>query len=157
MQRILIAVSALVAAAVIAAPASAATSTVTGTVSAGTLSLTTSATPSFGITLDGTDQTATYTVPTTVTDARTASDPFPFGLIDVQGGVHFIAAGVQNGKAIVQGQLWIQDDSTDRTMSHYRAGRATAMGGGRRRWHRTAPCPVRGRAVAAHCAPDGVH
>jgi hypothetical protein len=47
----------------------AATATVTGTVSAGTLSISTSATPSFSVTLDGTDQTANYTVPTTVTDA----------------------------------------------------------------------------------------
>jgi WxL domain surface cell wall-binding len=60
---------AVLAAAALASPAAAATSTVTGTVSAGTLSLTTTATPSFGITLDGTDQTAGYTVPTTVTDA----------------------------------------------------------------------------------------
>jgi hypothetical protein len=47
----------------------AATATVTGTVSAGTLSITTAATPSFSVTLDGTDQTASYSVPTTVTDA----------------------------------------------------------------------------------------
>jgi hypothetical protein len=69
MQRILTLLTAIVTAAIMATPAVAATSTVTGTVSAGTLSLTTSATPSFGITLDGTDQTASYTVPTTVTDA----------------------------------------------------------------------------------------
>ena len=47
-----------------------ATSTVTGNVSGGALNLTTTATPSFGVTLDGSDQTGTYTVPTTVTDAR---------------------------------------------------------------------------------------
>ena len=42
---------------------------VTGTVTAGTLSIDTAATPTFGVTLDGIDQVATYTVPTTVTDA----------------------------------------------------------------------------------------
>lgn len=54
------------------APASAlaATSTVTGTISAGALSIATSAAPTFSATLDGTDQTKSYTVPTTVTDAR---------------------------------------------------------------------------------------
>jgi hypothetical protein len=54
------------------APASAAlaaSSTVTGTVTGGTLGIATSATPSFSVTLNGTDQTASYTVPTTVTDA----------------------------------------------------------------------------------------
>jgi WxL domain surface cell wall-binding len=50
-------------------PALAATSTVNGTVAAGSLSLATSASPSFSVTLDGTDQTASYTVPTTITDA----------------------------------------------------------------------------------------
>jgi hypothetical protein len=48
----------------------AATATVTGTLAPGALSLTTAAAPSFGVTLDGTDQTASYTVPTTVTDSR---------------------------------------------------------------------------------------
>lgn len=54
------------------APASAlaATSTVTGTVNAGNLSIATTAAPTFSATLDGTDQTKAYTVPTTVTDAR---------------------------------------------------------------------------------------
>jgi hypothetical protein len=54
-----------------AAPATAlaASATVTGTISAGTLSIATSATPSFSVTLDGTDKTGSYTVPTTVTDA----------------------------------------------------------------------------------------
>lgn len=52
------------------AAASAATATATANVQAGSLSLVTSATPSFGVTLDGSDQTGTYTVPSTVTDAR---------------------------------------------------------------------------------------
>jgi hypothetical protein len=69
MQRIFMIVGALFAAVALSAPAMGATSTVTGTVSAGTLGLTTSATPSFSVALDGTDQTPTYTVPTTVTDA----------------------------------------------------------------------------------------
>jgi hypothetical protein len=63
----LIAVAAL--SAISAAPALAATATVTGTVNVGSLSISTSATPSFSVTLDGTDKTGTYTVPTTVTDA----------------------------------------------------------------------------------------
>ena len=41
----------------------------TGSVNAGTLSIATSATPSFSVTLDGTDKSGSYTVPTTVTDA----------------------------------------------------------------------------------------
>jgi hypothetical protein len=73
MKRLHILVAGMAALAVFASPASAATSTVTGTITAGTLSLATSATPSFGVTLDGTDKTATYSVPTTVTDA-TGSD-----------------------------------------------------------------------------------
>lgn len=52
------------------AAASAASATATANVAAGQLALATSATPSFGLTLDGTDQTGTYTVPSTVTDAR---------------------------------------------------------------------------------------
>lgn len=59
---------ALAGAAVAAPPAFAATSTVTGTVSGGSLSIATSATPTFSVTLNGTDQTPTYTVPTTATD-----------------------------------------------------------------------------------------
>lgn len=47
----------------------AASATSTGTVSAGTLSLSTSASPTFSVTLDGTDQTPTYTVPVTLNDA----------------------------------------------------------------------------------------
>ncbi len=52
------------------AAASAATATATANVRGGSLSLTTTAAPSFGVTLDGTDQTGTYTVPATVTDSR---------------------------------------------------------------------------------------
>ncbi len=54
------------------ASAVAASATVSGSVAAGNLSLTTTATPSFSATLDGTDQTKSYSVPTTVTDARGA-------------------------------------------------------------------------------------
>jgi WxL domain surface cell wall-binding len=73
MKRLYILLAGIVAAAVMAAPASAATSTVTGTISAGTLSIVPSASAAFGLTLDGTNQTASYSVPTTVTDA-TGSD-----------------------------------------------------------------------------------
>jgi len=48
----------------------AATTNVTGTVSAGTLSLSSPATAAFSATLDGTDQTPTYSLPLTLTDAR---------------------------------------------------------------------------------------
>lgn len=60
------------AALAVACPTSAiaADATATGTVSAGSLSLTTTATPSFSATLDGSDQTKTYTVPSTVEDSR---------------------------------------------------------------------------------------
>src|SRR3954454_9443835 len=64
-----IAATACLLAAVAPASAFAASATVTGTVSAGTLSITTSATPSFSVTLDGTDKSGSYSVPTTVTDA----------------------------------------------------------------------------------------
>lgn len=52
------------------ASALAASATATGTITAGTLSLATAATPAFSATLNGTtDQTPTYTVPMTLTDA----------------------------------------------------------------------------------------
>jgi hypothetical protein len=62
----------LVAAAALAFPASAlaATATTTGNVNAGSLALTTSAAPTFSATLDGTDQTPTYTLPLTIEDLR---------------------------------------------------------------------------------------
>ena len=41
---------------------------VTGTINGGSLTLTTSATPSFSATLDGTDQTKTYTIPSVLSD-----------------------------------------------------------------------------------------
>jgi hypothetical protein len=63
---------ALTGAALFAPSAFAANTTVTGTISAGSLGITTSATPSFSVTLDGTDKTPTYTVPTTVTDTTGA-------------------------------------------------------------------------------------
>jgi hypothetical protein len=60
--------TALVGAAVLAPQAFAASATVTGTINAGSLGIATSATPSFTVTLDGSDKTPTYTVPSTVTD-----------------------------------------------------------------------------------------
>jgi hypothetical protein len=63
---------ALAGAALFAPSALAASATVTGTISAGSLGIATSATPSFSATLDGTDKTPTYTVPTTVTDTTGA-------------------------------------------------------------------------------------
>lgn len=61
--------TAAIAGALFPASALAATATSTGTVSAGTLSLTTSAAPTFGDTLNGTDQTPTYALPMDVNDA----------------------------------------------------------------------------------------
>jgi hypothetical protein len=46
------------------------TANVTATVSGGSLSESTSATPSFSVTLNGSDQTGNYTLPITVTEAR---------------------------------------------------------------------------------------
>lgn len=62
----------LVAAVALVFPASslAATATSTGTIEGGSLSLTTSAAPTFSATLDGSDQTATYTLPLTIEDLR---------------------------------------------------------------------------------------
>jgi hypothetical protein len=62
---------AVLAAACLLSPASAlaAEATSTGTVSAGTLSLSTTASPTFSATLDGTDQAPTYTLPGTLNDA----------------------------------------------------------------------------------------
>ena len=61
----------LVAAAAFAFPASAigATAESTGTITAGSLSLTTGAAPTFSATLNGTNQTPTYTLPMTVEDS----------------------------------------------------------------------------------------
>ena len=59
------------AALILAASAQAANVTVNGTVTAGTtLSVAANGTPSFSLTLNGTDQTATYTLPVSVVDAR---------------------------------------------------------------------------------------
>jgi WxL domain surface cell wall-binding len=65
-----VAVLAVVAAGVAAVGAWADTAPVTGTLSAGTLSESTSATPSFSVTLNGSDQTASYTLPITLIDSR---------------------------------------------------------------------------------------
>jgi len=59
-----------VAALVAAATASADNALVTGTITGGSLSEVTTAAPSFSVTLNGSDQTPTYTLPMTVTDAR---------------------------------------------------------------------------------------
>jgi hypothetical protein len=53
-----------------AAAASADNAVVTGTITGGSLSESTTATPSFSVTLDGTDKTASYTLPMTLVDAR---------------------------------------------------------------------------------------
>jgi len=59
------------AALILAASAQAASVAVNGTVTAGTtLSVAANGTPSFNLTLNGTDQTATYTLPLSVIDAR---------------------------------------------------------------------------------------
>lgn len=68
-KRLIVGLAAAAASLIPAPSALAATATVTGNVNAGTLSISTSATPSFAVTLDGTDKTGSYTVPTTVTDA----------------------------------------------------------------------------------------
>src|SRR6059058_4512268 len=67
--RTIVGLAACVLAPIVPAPALGASATVTGTISARTLSIATSATPSFGVTLDGTDKSGSYSVPTTVTDA----------------------------------------------------------------------------------------
>src|SRR3954469_5741094 len=70
MKRTALAACAVAAAAAIAPPpAFPPTAPVTANINAGSLSIATSATPSFSVTLDGTDKTGSYTVPTTVTDA----------------------------------------------------------------------------------------
>jgi hypothetical protein len=71
-KRYLIYAAAIAACAILAttpSPSPAATASATGTVNAGTLTLSTSATPSFSVNLDGTDRTGTYTLPSTVEDA----------------------------------------------------------------------------------------
>jgi len=68
-KRLMIGLAAVAASVLPAQSAFAASATVTGNVNAGTLSITTTATPSFSVTLDGTDKTGSYSVPTTVTDA----------------------------------------------------------------------------------------
>jgi len=72
MQRSLVIAALLASAALVAvAGARAATVTVNGTVSAGTtLSAAGNGTPAFSLTLNGDDQTATYTLPVQVVDAR---------------------------------------------------------------------------------------
>src|SRR4051794_23631835 len=68
-KRLMIGLAAVAASVLPAQSAFAASATVTGNVNAGPLSTPPTATPSFSVTLDGTDQTASYSVPTTVTDA----------------------------------------------------------------------------------------
>ncbi len=61
---------AVVTAGAVTASALADNATVTGTITGGSLSEVTSAAPTFSVTLDGTDKTASYTLPMTATDAR---------------------------------------------------------------------------------------
>jgi hypothetical protein len=68
-RHLLVPLSAVAVALGAPAAASAATATATGTVTAGSLTLSTSAAPAFSATLNGTDQTPTYTLPLTVNDA----------------------------------------------------------------------------------------
>jgi hypothetical protein len=71
MRSLALILASCAAAAALAVSASAATVTVTGTVTAGsTLSAAANGTPSFGLTLNGADQTATYALPVSVIDAR---------------------------------------------------------------------------------------
>ena len=79
-----IACLAVTAALAAASPAFAASATVTGTVTGGSLSITTSATPSFSVTLDGTDKTPTYTVPTTVSDATATGNGWNLTITSTQ-------------------------------------------------------------------------
>jgi hypothetical protein len=68
--RIILAGAAAAAGALVGASSAVASNvTATANVSAGTLSLSTSAAPSVGVTLDGTDQAPSYAMPTTVNDA----------------------------------------------------------------------------------------
>ena len=71
LKRLTIGLSLLaVTAAAAPAGALAADAGVTGTVTGGDLSLTTSATPSFAATLNGTNQTKTFTIPSVLSDTR---------------------------------------------------------------------------------------
>jgi WxL domain surface cell wall-binding len=71
MRNLVLLLSCCAAGAVLAVSASAATVTVSGTVTAGTtLSVAGAGTPSFNLTLNGLDQTTTYTLPVSVIDAR---------------------------------------------------------------------------------------
>src|SRR5438094_1197525 len=86
-----------------AAPASAlaASATVTGNVNAGTLSISTTATPSFSVTLDGTDKTGSYTVPATVTDATGSSAGWNLTITSTQfttggGSPHTLSTGASS-------------------------------------------------------------
>lgn len=79
----------------------AASATVTGSVNAGTLSISTSATPSFSVTLDGTDKTGSYTVPTTVTDATGSGAGWNLTITSTQfttggGSPHTLATGASS-------------------------------------------------------------
>lgn len=67
--RLTVLLAALGASLVAASSAFAANVTATATITGGTLSLASSAAPTFSVTLNGTDQTPSYTMPMTVTDA----------------------------------------------------------------------------------------
>ena len=71
MRNLALSLACCTAFAVLVASASAAAVTVNGTITAGTtLSVASNGTPSFNLTLNGVDQTATYTLPVSVIDAR---------------------------------------------------------------------------------------
>lgn len=71
MRNLALILACCTAAGVLAAAATAATVTVSGTITAGsTLSVAPNGTPSFNLTLNGVDQTTTYTLPVSVIDAR---------------------------------------------------------------------------------------
>lgn len=71
MRNLLLILACFAAAGVLAVAAGAATVTASGTVTAGTtLSVSPNGTPTFNLTLNGVDQTATYTLPVSVIDAR---------------------------------------------------------------------------------------
>jgi hypothetical protein len=67
--RLTVLLASLGASLIAATSAPAANVTATATVTGGTLSLASSAAPAFSVTLNGTDQTPSYTMPMTVTDA----------------------------------------------------------------------------------------
>jgi hypothetical protein len=97
------------AALIVAASAQAANVTVNGTVTAGTtLSVAANGTPSFNLTLNGVDQTATYTLPVSVIDARGLSTGGGWNLTVTStqfndGAGHTFAAGASTITGVTSG------------------------------------------------------